>query len=52
MYVIYLMGQLTIPLLPIHAFFTCMLIYVNTLSDNTIKIWKNIKTEEINQVKK
>jgi hypothetical protein len=52
MYVIYLMGQLTIPLLPIHAFFTCILIYVNTLSDDTIKIWKNIKTEEINQVKK
>ena len=46
MYVLYLLGQLTIPLLPINAFFTCMIIYVNTLQDNTIKIWKNIKLEE------
>ena len=46
MYVLYLVGQLTIPLLPINAFFTCMIIYVNTLQDNTIKIWKNIKIEQ------
>ena len=52
MYILYLIGQLTIPLLPIHAFFTCMIVYVNTLTDNTITIWKNIKIEEDNQVKK
>jgi hypothetical protein len=42
MYILYLIGQLSIPLLPIHAFFACIIIYVNTLPDNTIKIWKNI----------
>jgi hypothetical protein len=52
MYILYLIGQLTIPLLPIHAFFTCMIVYVNTLTDNTITIWKNIKIEEDNEVKK
>ena len=50
MYIIYLIGQLTIPLLPIHAFFTCMILYVNTLSDNTIKIWRDIKLQEDNNV--
>jgi hypothetical protein len=52
MYILYLIGQLTIPLLPIHAFFTCIILYVNTMSDDTIKIWKNIKIEENNEVKK
>lgn len=42
MYIIYLIGQLTIPLLPIHAFFACIIIYANTLPDNTIQIWKKI----------
>ena len=45
MYILYLMGQLTIPLLPIHAFFLFMIIYVNTLPDNTVTIWKNIQLE-------
>ena len=40
MYILYLIGQLSIPLLPIHAFFACIIIYVNTLPDNTIKIWE------------
>ena len=38
-YVLYLFGQLTIPLLPIHAFFACMLLFVNTMRDTTIKNW-------------
>jgi len=41
-YVLYLIGQLTIPLLPIHAFFACIILYANTLPDTTIKLWKNI----------
>lgn len=45
MYIFYLFGQLSIPLLPIHAFFICMILYVNTLPDNTLKIWKNIQLE-------
>jgi len=42
MYIFYLIGQLTIPLLPIHAFFACIILYVNTLPDTTIQIWKKI----------
>ena len=42
MYIFYLIGQLTIPLLPIHAFFVCIILYVNTLPDTTIQIWKKI----------
>jgi hypothetical protein len=42
MYILYLIGQLSIPLLPIHAFFVCLILYVNTLPDTTIKIWKHI----------
>ena len=38
-YVVYLFGQLTIPLLPIHAFFACMLLFVITMRDTTIKNW-------------
>lgn len=45
MYIFYLFGQLSISLLPIHAFFICMILYVNTLPDNTLKIWKNIQLE-------
>ncbi len=45
MYIFYLFGQLSIPLLPIHAFFICMILYVNTLPDNTLKIWKNIQID-------
>lgn len=43
MYVFYLFGQLTIPLLPIHAFFACMVLFVNTLTDTTIKNWTIIQ---------
>ena len=42
MYILYLIGQLSIPLLPIHAFFICIIIYVNTLPDTTIQLWKTI----------
>ena len=41
-YILYLIGQLSIPLLPINAFFTSIIIYVNTLPDTTIQLWKNI----------
>jgi hypothetical protein len=52
MYILYLIGQLSIPLLPIHAFFVCLILYVNTLPDTTIKLWKHIDVNNNKMISK
>ena len=38
-YIIYILGDMTISVLPFKAFFISILIYINTLRDNTLKLW-------------